>query len=135
MWADGDSAAQIAGTLGGVTRNAVLGKIHRLGLADTAPDKKPHGRGGPRLSREEMARRQAARALVRKIAATPHIDAPPKPPPPTHEFLNLTFDQLSYGDCRFPIGDAPPYLYCGNPTVDGTSWCRQCFEFTHKRGG
>jgi GcrA cell cycle regulator len=33
LWADGLSASQIAGRLGEVTRNAVIGKVHRLGLA------------------------------------------------------------------------------------------------------
>jgi GcrA cell cycle regulator len=33
LWRTGQSAAQIAKALGGVTRNAVIGKIHRLGLA------------------------------------------------------------------------------------------------------
>ncbi|MEM0907525.1 MAG: GcrA family cell cycle regulator, partial [Pseudomonadota bacterium] len=32
LWADGLSASQIADSLGGVSRNAVIGKIHRLGL-------------------------------------------------------------------------------------------------------
>ena len=36
LWADGLSASQIAGRLGGVTRNAVIGKVHRLGLAGRA---------------------------------------------------------------------------------------------------
>ena len=34
MWSDGQSASQIANDLGGVTRNAVIGKIHRLGLSN-----------------------------------------------------------------------------------------------------
>ena len=34
MWSDGQSASQIASDLGGVTRNAVIGKIHRLGLSN-----------------------------------------------------------------------------------------------------
>ena len=34
MWAEGQSASQIAKELGGVTRNAVIGKVHRLGLSD-----------------------------------------------------------------------------------------------------
>jgi GcrA cell cycle regulator len=33
LWGDGLSASQIAGELGGVTRNAVIGKVHRLGLS------------------------------------------------------------------------------------------------------
>lgn len=42
MWSDGQSASQIAKELGGVTRNAVIGKVHRLGLSNRAapaPDK------------------------------------------------------------------------------------------------
>ena len=36
LWADGLSASQIAAQLGGVTRNAVIGKVHRLGLSGRA---------------------------------------------------------------------------------------------------
>ena len=42
MWGDGQSASQIAKELGGVTRNAVIGKVHRLGLSNrTAANGKP----------------------------------------------------------------------------------------------
>jgi GcrA cell cycle regulator len=34
MWAEGKSASQIAKELGGITRNAVIGKVHRLGLSN-----------------------------------------------------------------------------------------------------
>lgn len=37
MWAEGQSASQIAKELGGVTRNAVIGKVHRLGLSNRVP--------------------------------------------------------------------------------------------------
>src|SRR6266699_5845778 len=36
MWGDGSSASQIAAELGGITRNAVIGKVHRLGLSGRA---------------------------------------------------------------------------------------------------
>ena len=36
LWAEGLSASQIAGRLGGATRNAVIGKVHRLGLSGRA---------------------------------------------------------------------------------------------------
>ncbi|WP_287886029.1 MULTISPECIES: GcrA family cell cycle regulator [Paracoccus] len=38
MWAEGQSASQIAKELGGVTRNAVIGKVHRLGLSNRTED-------------------------------------------------------------------------------------------------
>ncbi|HVG46789.1 MAG TPA: GcrA family cell cycle regulator [Rubellimicrobium sp.] len=44
MWAEGASASQIAKELGGVTRNAVIGKVHRLGLSNrVAPNGQPDG--------------------------------------------------------------------------------------------
>ena len=41
MWTEGNSASQIAKELGGVTRNAVIGKVHRLGLSNRASSTKP----------------------------------------------------------------------------------------------
>src|SRR5690606_16642364 len=54
LWAEGLSASQVAKQLGGVTRNAVIGKVHRLGLS---------GRATP--SRPARSRPQAPRTLVR----------------------------------------------------------------------
>src|SRR6201996_4163483 len=41
LWQDGLSASQIAKQLGGVTRNAVIGKVHRLGLSGRAAPSQP----------------------------------------------------------------------------------------------
>jgi len=62
MWGEGQSASQIAKELGGVTRNAVIGKVHRLGLSNRA------GSGGG-------ASKPAAKEKVAKPAAP---KAPPK---------------------------------------------------------
>ena len=55
MWGEGQSASQIAKELGGVTRNAVIGKVHRLGLSNRtrrAPRReRDQGQAGPRPSR------------------------------------------------------------------------------------
>nr|WP_160384102.1 GcrA family cell cycle regulator [Cereibacter sphaeroides]MVX48615.1 GcrA cell cycle regulator [Cereibacter sphaeroides] len=69
MWAEGQSASQIAKELGGVTRNAVIGKVHRLGLSN---------RVGGNGSREE-AEEEAAPALGAAPASPP--PAPPRPEP------------------------------------------------------
>jgi len=50
LWAEGHSASQIAKELGGVTRNAVIGKVHRLGLSGRATPSRPVKRP-PRLAR------------------------------------------------------------------------------------
>ena len=47
MWAEGQSASQIAKELGGVTRNAVIGKVHRLGLSNRAEDEAAPAEAAP----------------------------------------------------------------------------------------
>jgi GcrA cell cycle regulator len=73
LWAEGMSASQIAKMMGGVTRNAVIGKVHRLGLSN---------RGGPGL--EEGPRPAEPTAPVAKPApvAPDAAAAPPPEPPP-----------------------------------------------------
>ncbi|PCG10315.1 GcrA cell cycle regulator [Sphingomonas ginsenosidimutans] len=66
MWEAGQTASQIAEALGGVSRNAVIGKAHRLGL---------QSRPSPVVSKEE------ARAAAEKAAATPTAAAAPPAEP------------------------------------------------------
>lgn len=91
MWAEGQSASQIAKELGGVTRNAVIGKVHRLGLsnrtedgADPAPD--PVAKPAPAAAAPEpkpAAAAQPAPAPEPKpaAAAAPEPVAEPAPQP------------------------------------------------------
>ena len=66
MWSEGKSASQIAKELGGVTRNAVIGKVHRLGLSN---------RSGPEAEAPQAAAEPAPKAA--RPAETP--SAPPEP--------------------------------------------------------
>ena len=59
LWADGLSASQIAAELGGVTRNAVIGKVHRLKLKRQAKDETP-----PTLSQYLDATKEVNKAAV-----------------------------------------------------------------------
>ena len=84
MWADGQSASQIAKELGGVTRNAVIGKVHRLGLSNRAG-----GPGGPADAEGEDEIAVAAPPPPRPAAEAPRApeparaaDARPAAPPP-----------------------------------------------------
>ena len=63
MWSEGQSASQIAKELGGVTRNAVIGKVHRLGLSNRAsgtPAAKPEPKAKPAPKAEAKAKPAAA---------------------------------------------------------------------------
>src|ERR1700759_347679 len=72
LWAEGHSASQIAKRLGSVTRNAVIGKVHRLGLSGRATPSRPVKRP-PRLARpkpQQLPRpaQQAPRATAGNTA-------------------------------------------------------------------
>ncbi len=68
MWGEGKSASQIAKELGGVTRNAVIGKVHRLGLSNR------NGGGG-----SNAAAKKAPPATPKEKPAAPAAAAPPPP--------------------------------------------------------
>jgi GcrA cell cycle regulator len=69
MWSNGHTASQIAETLGGVSRNAVIGKAHRLGLQS-------------RPSPVKASEAEAAEPAPKPVAAAPAPPPPPAPPKP-----------------------------------------------------
>ena len=88
LWSEGFSASQIAAQLGGITRNAVIGKVHRLGFAGRAKPAAASGTSAarPRKPRGAAAGLRVSRALVRgntALAQAYEIDLEPEPSWPT----------------------------------------------------
>ncbi|MFN4113087.1 MAG: GcrA family cell cycle regulator [Sphingomonadaceae bacterium] len=83
MWEGGSTASQIADELGGVSRNAVIGKAHRLGLkARPSPVKPNEKKDSPAAPQAE---KPAAKPAARKPVAAARPAAPPPPQPPARE--------------------------------------------------
>jgi len=78
MWGEGQSASQIAKELGGVTRNAVIGKVHRLGLSNRSTGASAT-KAAP--AKEAEAKPAAAAKPAPKPAAETAAKAKPKPAP------------------------------------------------------
>ena len=116
LWREGLSAAEVARRLGGVTRNAVIGKVWRLGLSGGRPPKPPRPRRG---AAGPPRRRPPARTGRRLPAGAPC-------PPPWDPGPGLVADLLDLrpGDCRWPLGDprAPNFAFCGRP-AEGGPYC------------
>ncbi len=72
MWGEGQSASQIAKELGGVTRNAVIGKVHRLGLSNR------NGGGGTSSDGGAKSKPAAKSAAKAKRTAKPASKPAPK---------------------------------------------------------
>ncbi len=117
LWREGLSASQIARNLGcGVTRNAVIGKIHRLGLTGRVATRVP-GAGRPDQRRERRGRLPRKAAAVRvpgpPLAATADLGLP--------EAGHATVLSVRRAQCRWPIGEplADDFRLCGRPAVRG----------------
>lgn len=132
LWAQGLSASEIAAKLGGTTRNAVISKLDRM------RGNKPERRKREKLTRDnpemkapkgrqdngQMAQRiQQLRLLAAKMAQAPASSkelAPlPSDAPPGAQLL----EHLEKHHCRYPIGDGPPYWFCGATHIPGSSYC------------
>jgi GcrA cell cycle regulator len=116
---EGFSAAQIAERMRS-TRNAVLGKVHRLGckLIDLNGDKRtarfPHGGRAPR--------RAPRRPPVAKMAAPPETPAVTVVPVESAT-QPCTLMDLQPDSCKWPINDGNPFLFCGAPRRDDGPYC------------
>lgn len=126
LWRNGLSASQIARALaGGVSRNAVIGKVHRLGLSGRARPSAPVLRAGP----ESRPRR----ALGRIASGPPprtldRLAAKPSPEVGTATILTIRRDQ-----CRWPIGAsrAGSFSLCGGARVRG-AYCAEHAELAYR---
>jgi GcrA cell cycle regulator len=128
LWQDGLSASQIAGELGGVTRNAVIGKVHRLGLS---------GRGQPTSSIKRQRRthpsgiRRARVVTVGNLALKQHLDVLPDADlQPRRNVVvpiarKLSIFQLNEHTCKWPIGDPgqEDFHFCGHDSLENLPYC------------
>lgn len=116
LWDEGLSASQVARILGGVTRNGVIGKIHRLGLA---------GRAVPHRERATPTRARPYRPFVETAQAMPA--APIKEPEPAldENGARITIETVRALQCRWPHGDPqlPTFHLCGGATLSGSVYC------------
>ncbi len=130
LWLEGLSASQIAKHLGGVTRNAVIGKVHRLGLSGRATPSKP-ARVVVRVPRPRVAviaapRRSEPSAPV--LTAVTRVETPG----------SATVLTLGQHMCKWPIGDPSTreFTFCGRGAGHGpycTDHAAVAYQPPHKK--
>jgi GcrA cell cycle regulator len=118
---DGMTCSQIAAAIG-VSRNAVIGKIHRLGLSSgrpagagaraNCPPRARHPRGP---TQRRLLRLAYARAALDEIMSGVVVIS-------THPCSLIDIDAHQ---CRWPIGDpaSTNFLFCGNDAITGFAYC------------
>ena len=134
MWAEGKTASQVSRALGGrVSRNAVVGKIHRMGLCFTRSVgvNRVRGAGHPTARKKRKPKpaprsaqlgNPALRALYQP-EAEPFVPAGPEIVIPLAE--RKTIQTLVECSCRWPIGDPQQadFHFCGKDKVPGLPYC------------
>ena len=138
LWLEGRSASQIAAELGeGVTRNAVIGKVHRLGLSgrDPAPVEAPQLRAKAPAAAEPIALPPILEDVVSEI------EVPPAPQPIAIDLQVLrtasdvviplsdrvTILELGATMCRWPLGDptSAEFRFCGCRSHSSLPYCAE----------
>ena len=135
LWTEGLSARQIATELGGVSRNAVIGKVHRLGLEgrvkqpDPADDADGDGDAavaetdGDAEGRDDAEGGEGMDAANDSEPAGPEADDDDDVVVPIPLKLKLT--ELTERTCKWPIGDPmhDDFHFCGNEADEGRPYC------------
>lgn len=118
MWKAGISARDIGKELG-VTRNAVIGKVHRCGLSMSDRPKKERSKSADQRSPKP----------VRRSAFLPLPDAP-LVPPERHDGELVSLQELRSDHCRWPIGDpgTAGFGFCGDRRLAAYPYCAKHCE-------
>lgn len=126
----GHSCSQIAAVLSRkyvfVTRNAVIGKAHRMGIELPGPV------GGRHKTRQKRIRRLPTKRPVSALSLWQTLSCGPLPSPQETDIARVSFADLEHGMCRWIPGDpagrsSSDKQYCGLETIPGKPYCKGHF--------
>lgn len=113
LWIEGLSASQIARVLGEVTRNAVIGKVHRLGLSGRVTPARPER---PRYAK-------SPRRMLKPVLPPTPVFEEPEPEPGEWTTVMTLKERM----CKWPIGNPgeESFRFCGRRAGDGMPYCNE----------
>jgi len=143
LWAEGLSASQIAAQLGGVSRNAVIGKVHRLSLPGRAkaggtaaasrtkrPTSAPRAPNyAARVTTRTVPARPAGATVTKEEAELEYVPSQALEPVNSNVVVpmsrRLVLTQLTDRTCKWPIGDPmkEEFHFCGNDSPEAAPYC------------
>lgn len=119
LWAEGLSASQIANRLGGVTRNAVIGRVHRIGLPGRAKSTRPKSR--------KRKRHHSPPSQPMPVPSGQSTAGAPSKKSYTTWRRNeaVTLIELKPHHCRWPVGEmtGERQKFCGQQSEAGAPYC------------
>ncbi|WP_395682256.1 GcrA family cell cycle regulator [Inquilinus sp.] len=130
LWGNGKSASEIAEILGGVSRNAVIGKAHRLELS---------GRPSPIKRKEDEEEEEVAVATPVAAEAQPAaaVEKVAAKPVPERKSGGATILNLTERMCKWPIGDPrdKDFHFCGKASHANFPYCIEHAQIAYQPPG
>lgn len=129
LWDEGLSTAEIGRRLD-VTKNAVVGKVHRLGLPKRQSPIRSSGSAKTSGAAKPRAERKSTAQLKKAVTPQAPVRRKPAPEPaPVAEIEEVgtvvSLEHLNHGQCSWPIGEPEneDFRFCGHPIVPGRPYC------------
>ena len=129
LWGKGNTASQIAEIIGGISRNAVIGKAHRLNLSAkiktrTAPSKQNFENS---LEDKNNKSKKSPRIKFRSLII--EKDFEPENP--------KQLEELDENSCKWPIGhpDEKSFYFCGRTSLKDFSYCKLHLLYAYQPKG
>ena len=116
LWGKGQTASQIAQIIGGVSRNAVIGKAHRLNLSSKMkPRVSSHPNKNIINNQEDKIKFRGRRGKFKALILDKNFE----------EAKNLTLEELNEDTCKYMEGnpDEKDARFCGRKNVEKFSYC------------
>ena len=135
LWGQGQTASRIAELLGGITRNAVIGKAHRLGLCGRpSPIRREDGQRTSRPLRAPAAV-LLAEELTREPQPRPAVEPPSAQPQPVAPSGASKQARGGAKSCSWPMGDPkqPEFHFCGEEAEPGRPYCTAHCAMAYQR--
>ena len=128
LWGKGNTASEIAQILGGVTRNAVIGKAHRLNLSGKIQTKKNSTLTGNNNENEnKVSRKSLRRVKFKSLIIDKDFEAEnPK-----------QLEELNENSCKWPIGhpNEDDFYFCGRTSLKDFSYCKLHLLYAYQPKG
>tara|TARA_Y100000992_G_scaffold132229_1_gene87284 strand:- start:1714 stop:2211 length:498 start_codon:yes stop_codon:yes gene_type:complete len=129
LWGKGNTASQIAEIIGGISRNAVIGKAHRLNLSakikarSTLTNQNPNNSKNEKYSKIKRGRRSKFQSLI--------IEKDFEPENPKQ------LEELDENSCKWPIGhpNEESFYFCGRTSLKDFSYCKLHLLYAYQPKG
>jgi len=129
LWGKGSTASQIAEIIGGISRNAVIGKAHRLNLSSKIKTRNASSSQNFDNSSEENSSKQTRSRKSKFQSLIIEKDFEPENP--------KKLEELDESSCKWPVGhpEEKSFYFCGRSSLKDFSYCKLHLLYAYQPKG